>query len=95
MSQCFRIRFNLTGATRITSPEQQLVVAEREADGEDVVLRGLGESIQASAELVVEGRDYRDDDEARAAGDRWRGLLEKAFAAINVGADFGDRAAGG
>jgi hypothetical protein len=93
MSQCFRIRFILSGPTRISSPEKQMVLAERAADGEDVVLRGLGESIiQDSAQLVVEGRDYRSEDEARAAGDRWRGLLEKAFAAVNLGADFGDRA---
>jgi hypothetical protein len=93
MSQCFRIRLMLSGPTRISSPGRQMVLAERTADGEDVVLRGLGESIiQNSAQLVVEGRHYRTEDEARAAGDRWRGLLEKAFAAINLGADFGDRA---
>jgi hypothetical protein len=92
MSQCFRIRFKLPGLIRIDSPEQQLVLAEREAGGEDVILEGRGESIQASSELVVEGRDYGDEDEARAAGFRWRGLLERAFAAVNLGADFGDRA---
>lgn len=70
-----------------------MVLAELAADGEDVVLRGLGESIiQDSAQIVVEGREYRNEDEAREAGDRWRGLLEKAFAAVNLGADFGDRA---
>jgi hypothetical protein len=93
MSQCFRIRLILSGPTRINSQEKQMVLAERAADGEDVVLRGLGESIiQDSAQLVVEGRNYRSEDEARAGGDRWRGLLEKAFAAVNLGADFGDRA---
>jgi hypothetical protein len=45
-----------------------MVLAERTADGEDVVLRGLGESIiQNSAQLVVEGRHYRTEDEARRA----------------------------
>lgn len=70
-----------------------MMLAERATDGEDVILRGLGDGvIQDSAQLVVEGRDYRNEDEARTAGNRWRGLLEKAFAAVNLGVDFGDRA---
>jgi hypothetical protein len=94
MRQCFRIRFTLSGPVRINSPEKQVVLAQRPHDTEDVVLHGLGEGIiEESHQLVVEGRDYEDEAEALMAGDRWRGWLEKAFAAVDVGADFGDRAA--
>jgi hypothetical protein len=71
-----------------------VILAEPSAGGENVVLRGHGDSsVNESAQLVVEGYDYGNEDEARDAGERWRHLLEKAFAAVNLGADFGDRAA--
>jgi hypothetical protein len=40
--------------------------------------------------LVVEGSSYATAEEALETGERWRGILERAFAAADLGADFGD-----
>jgi hypothetical protein len=94
ITQCFRIRLILTGSNRVNSQEKTVILAESSVGGQNVVLRGHGEnSINDSDQLVVEGYEYRNEDEARNAGERWRHILEKAFAAVNLGADFGDRAA--
>jgi hypothetical protein len=96
VSQSFRLRFRLTGASKLSAPETELRLAS-ESDGEpgDVTLRGLGlerKPIQASSWLVVEGAGYDTAEAALVGGDRWRGILETALAAVNLGADFGDRA---
>jgi hypothetical protein len=46
----------------------------------------------AEADVVIlRGSGYASEAEAQIAGQQWRARLMRAFAAINVGADFGDR----
>jgi hypothetical protein len=54
-----------------------------------------GATLGAVTELVLRGQAYHSADEAAQAAARWRGLIQKAFARLNVPANFGDRAAGG
>ncbi|MDX6704214.1 MAG: hypothetical protein QOI48_60 [Solirubrobacteraceae bacterium] len=91
---CFRIRFFLSGPLRINLSKSEVALAKPSEDGELVVLRAHGLSpppISSTSHLIVEGRDYDTSAEALDAGEHWRGILEKAFAASNLGADFGDR----
>lgn len=45
--------------------------------------------------IALTGWPFETEDDALAAADRWLGILQKTFACLYVGADFGDRAAGG
>src|SRR3954447_22205473 len=94
MAFCFRIRFELGARTMIDSGEEQLLLADPE-QGEDVRLRPspADGAIRDARTLVALGSSYGSEAEATDAAHRWRGLLQKAFARVNIGADFGDRAA--
>jgi hypothetical protein len=95
VSYAFRIRFALSGFVRLNSAaEEELPV--RTESGEDVKLRALqrGQALQDAEQLVLIGRGYATEADARDAGSRWRGFTERALARVNVGANFGDRAPG-
>lgn len=94
MTYCFRIRFRLTGP-RIHSSDTELVLSD--AAGHEVKLRprGKGVPLAEASELVLLGGPYKSTEEADKAGIRWQGKLQKAFARVSIGADFGDRAAQG
>lgn len=95
MSYAFRIRFALSGHVRLNSaPEPEIPIVT--PSGEDVILRALqpGQALQDAEQLVLLGRGYRSEPDAREAGLRWRGFVERALARVNVGANFGDRAPG-
>src|SRR4051794_12361911 len=89
---CFRLRFFLTGP-QIGISASEVALAGPPEDAESVVLRAHGLTpppIESTSHLVVEGREYPAAGDALDSGQRWRGILERAFAASNIGADFGD-----
>jgi hypothetical protein len=71
-----------------------LVLAD---DKENVTLRApTGASHIADTDrLSVIGRPFDSEAEAMEAGTRWRCILTRAFAGLNIGADFGERAVTG
>jgi hypothetical protein len=95
MSYAFRIRFALSGHVRLNSaPEPEMPIVT--PSGQDVILRALqpGQPVQDAEQLVLLGRGYLSESDAREAGSRWRGFVERALARVNIGANFGDRAPG-
>lgn len=50
-----------------------------------------GEAVRDARNLVVVGRGYQSEEEARTQAAVWRDALEASFARLVVGADFGDR----
>ena len=91
MSFAFRWWFVLGLHTRINCQDQNLVLA---VGDEDVRLKSAepDKVIQESAQLALWGRPYSTQDEAIAAGERWMGWLQVAFACVNIGANLGRRA---
>jgi hypothetical protein len=89
---CFRIRFHLDPGSRIGSAEAKLAFPPKR-EGEEVVLQGaeVEKPISENDVLLVHGRPYSSEEEASHAGVEWVGLIKKAFARRNLGADFGDR----
>ncbi len=92
---CVRIRFRLGERVRIETAEPELALDLEE--GRRIVLQPspAGASIREAEQLALFVQPYATEAEALEAGTRWRGILEKAFARLNIGADFGDRAATG
>ena len=92
----FRHRFRLGDRVRIQADAEALLLTTPE-DGEDVRLRSRnnGTPLKDAEDVVVLGVSYATADAARAARVHWRGILEKAFSSVKIGADFGDRSPGG
>lgn len=90
-----RIRFRLGERVRIETTEPELALDLEE--GRRIVLRPSpsGASIREAEQLALFVQPYATEAEALDAGTRWRAMVEKAFARLNIGADFGDRAATG
>jgi hypothetical protein len=93
MSYSFRIRFDLGDGVFISSPDTHVQLTGP-GPGEEVELRptAADTALEDARELVLRGRPYDTDAKATEAARRWRGLIQKAFARVNIGADFGDRA---
>lgn len=89
---CFRLKFRLPPHIRIQidEPVWPLVPADERPS---VVLRSIpdDEPIKEADWLVVRGMPYSDGRAAMEAGRLWQAVLEVAFAAVRVGADFGLR----
>lgn len=95
MSWCFRIRFRLPERLQVDSPDNTIVLADLSPKAGRVELRApAGEDVEISDshDLVVIGIGFASEVEALAAGERWRGIVQKGLAHQNIGADFGDRA---
>jgi len=93
MSYCFRIRFNLARA-RIDSTATELAIANGDENVALFAPHGT-DSIRGAERLALVGRPYASEALALAAGARWRDVLAKALASLNIGADFGERAVTG
>jgi hypothetical protein len=91
----FRLRFEVSRGRRITLEEDELLL--HEDDSAVVWLRTLqsDSSLEHADTWVLMGSAYSTEDEAVAAGEYWRGVLERSFAVLGVCADFGDYAAKG
>ena len=92
---CVRVRVRLGDRVRIASGEQEIAIGV-ESD-KAVVLQSSPASLPLSeaqhVALIV--KPYESETEAAEAAAHWRAILPRAFARINIGADFGDRAATG
>jgi hypothetical protein len=93
VSYCFRIRFHLSARVRIHSDAHELALPVRAGSAESAILQSAtaGEVLRDAAELLLIGRGYVSEPEAREAGVYWRGTVQKALASLKVGAEFGDR----
>ncbi len=92
MALCLRIRFSLGSGLEISSPTSEASVGDP-LEGKTVVLKAQREStFTDSQHLSLVARPFYSESEAQKAAERWIGVLKTAFARVNVGADFGDRA---
>jgi len=93
---CFRVRADIRETSKLDYAETEWVIEER-GPSQQVKLTSRtpgspdGPLSQARS-VTLRGSGYGSEDEATAAGQLWRGRLMKAFAAVRIGADFGDRA---
>ena len=94
MTYCFRLRFKLGAWEQIVSDDQSWTLTSEE-DGEHVTLFAGAERLRDAKALVVQGREYDDEETALEAGRRWRARISVAFARVGLGADFGDRTPSG
>ncbi len=90
---CFRIRFRLGARVTIASSADHLVIGDP-VEGKEIRLKPRGEDTQLkdATDLVLLGRPFDTEAEAEEAAQRWKGILQKAFSRVNIGADFGGRA---
>jgi hypothetical protein len=89
---CFRIRFRLAERLNINSPAHDIPIADP-VYGKEVVLKSA-ESEKPIAEakhLALIAKSYDSEQQATAAGEWWKAVLQKAFSRVLVGADFGAR----
>lgn len=95
MAYAFRIRFVLGERVRIKAESSELVRAQVDADGENVVLKPRDSdcnSLSDAQVLVLLGEPYHTEAEARDASSKWLNALKIALSSHKIGADFGDRA---
>ena len=92
---CFRIRFRLSRSQGFESSDTQLVLTSPPEERVELRAAKRGTVLKDAADLILVGKPYASEAAALEAGLRWRGVLQRAFAYLNIGADFGDRAAGG
>jgi hypothetical protein len=86
----FRLRFRLSASSFIDNHEHSVTLFE--SNEAEISLRAVGsESIRRSRDLVVTGRPYDNEAEARSRGEAWQHTLVRALASLRVGADFGER----
>jgi hypothetical protein len=83
----------LGSTVKIASSETDILLSSPDED-EEVRLRPRagGSALRDEKELLLTGRSYQSQSEAAHSARRWQGLLQKAFARVNIGADFGSRA---
>lgn len=93
---CFRIRFVLGPHVQLDADLPEIVLQDS-AGPEKILLKSPvdGETVKQARTLVLLGRGYETEDDARTDAGRWRDALQAAFARLLIAADFGDRAAKG
>lgn len=90
----FRIRLELPDKIRIESPDKVLTFRDEQVGGFELRAAYI-ESLKDAETLTLRADGFASSELAEQAAVRCRGLVEKAFALSNIGADFGDRAAHG
>lgn len=88
----FRLRFVLSNLERLPYPGEEHVLHE---DSCTVTYLRANGAINDTDQVALIGKAFDTEEEALAAGERWRHRLERAFACLSIGADFGDRAPSG
>lgn len=94
MTWCFRLRFDLGATAKLDYNDAEWVVR----DGSPRVTLCPADEHATVAEarrLALRGNGYATERAAAGAGQQWRDWLILAFACVNVGADFGERAPSG
>lgn len=95
MSVCFRTRFALGDAVKLTSPDAELVLTDDDDLPEVVTLKPWGNvaTLSLARQLILCGTGYESEERASDAASRWNAHLQAALARCEIGVDFGDRAA--
>jgi hypothetical protein len=95
---CFRVRADIRETSKLECATPEWVIEDR-GPGQQVRLisRTPGSPdnpvpLSEARSVVLRGSGYSSEEEAAAAGQLWRARLMRAFAAVRIGADFGDRA---
>ncbi len=90
---CFRVRFRLGAGVTIASSADHLIIDDP-AECKEIRLKpqGKGTQFKDATDLVLLGRPFDTMADAKEAAHRWKGILQKAFSRVNIGADFGGRA---
>lgn len=90
MAFCFRIRFDLSERSIIDSSATELSLADP-VEGKEVRLKAGREApeLKKAKEVLLLGRPFDSEEGAVAAAERWVEVLRRAFAKVNLGADFG------
>lgn len=95
---CFRVRADLPQVRRLSFASSEWLIEDRGPESQvKLVSHGsaLGDEpipLSEASSVVLRGSGYTSEDEAMAAGKTWRARLMKSFSALQIGADFGDRA---
>ena len=91
----FRIRFRLGERTHIDQATNELALADR--DGLRIVIRARDrdQKLRDAREVVIQGDGYASQSDAERGGERWRDRVQRAFARLNIGAQFGEQIGGG
>lgn len=97
MAFCFRIRCNLSPRQRIESEEREITLAD--PGGKEIHLKagerdeaGETQKLREASKIVILGKPFDSEEEAREAAEFWLGVTQRGFAHANLGADFGYRA---
>lgn len=93
MTWCARIRFRLPLRVQINCPDRELPLPADSREDVRLIAAEPEKTIQDARNIALLCKGYATEQDAQAAGARWRTTLQKAFARTNVPADFGDRAA--
>jgi len=92
MAFSFRHRIELHEPQSLPVSECELVLADTGESRVVLVSRGRDTDIYQTQHLELLGSGYESEVEAHRAGEGWRSILQRVFAANRVGADVGDRA---
>lgn len=96
MTYCFRIRCTLGATVTLSSDEARWILATTDSHGHDVFLASAeGEAIGRTREIIVRGSTFNTQEDAEFTGNQWLMRLKRTFSKMNIGADFGERGAGG
>ena len=92
MTYCFRVRFRLGDTVIIGSDAPELSLPTPSGTQQEVAIRAYdSQVIRDAAELLLIGKGYASEEDAREAGVHWRDVTQRAFASCWIGAEFGDR----
>jgi hypothetical protein len=94
MDFSFRHRIELHEPQSLPVSESELVLEDSGESRVVLVSRGRDTDISQTQHLALLGSGYESEVGAHRAGEGWRSILQRVFAANRVGADFGDRSPG-
>lgn len=95
---CFRVRADIRETSKLDWASPEWVIEDYGPDQQIKLISrtpGLPDNpglLSEARSVTLRGSGYSSEDEAIAAGQLWRARLMRAFAAVRIGADFGDRA---
>lgn len=87
----FRIRFRFPKGARLPVHEPTWVLEEKGDATVKIVAVDEVTAIAEASDASLLGAGYATEQEAVAAGNRWRAVMQVAFARLNIGVDFHER----
>ncbi len=93
VSWCFRIRFRMGLSVKLDITEARWVLtAPDESPVVSLKSQVAGQALSEAEHLLLSACGYPTQETAWSDAVRWRSVVQRAFARLGVGADFGDRA---